>query len=732
MTATSHPVFLNQFLVKTLAPEEARTVQRYACRWQRNPDEGTADYALNRVCYQLRVPAARWRTHIVTFQPPECLESEEWQLTELEPVVLDCGDPEQREALATLHRQRLRQSLQQDQSNYEVERGSDNSIRIWQKQPKKSENTPEGWEARKGYCLDLRIDTAAHLYLDIDCAYRLWTPWTLHDWLEHYPDSLPLIKWVRNTYLKNNQYRCWQLLHLSQERPEDVRLPGLNITLAEYHRNERATDAEIERSRVVYVKDARIQQGGRIPHLSQRLTPSVTLELLSELGKQPQLRAKVDAVFKSLRINTNTRFQDAQRFARWLSAKYYGGTDRDLPPLTKTGYQLPPAVLLAKTKQVKQVAQVRQAGCVAVGETKFGLLNLASPERAYPPEIYECLEDIGRCNQVTLDLDSYRTAADLGNTDLARQRFWREWAEEGVRTILVVMLYSSDKQRIRNEALRAGITTQFVVPQNIDAYKAINVVLGLLCKAKWQPVHLQLSDTAEAAELIIGFDTGTNRDLYFGTPAFAVLANGQSLGWELPTVQRGEKLSGQTVWQTVLKLMDKFYTLCKRYPRKVLLMRDGLARLDEFERTIQELEQENIAVDLLSVRKSGAGRMAYSREPRNRAPDSNQQPNYRSVPKGTVVYDEQERSFLLVTSQAIRQELGSPRPLRVVHSYGTTSLQMLALQTYHLAQLHPGSGFSHARLPWVLHLAHKSSQEFSRIQPLSVLEGLDRDKLIAV
>ncbi|MCI3279922.1 hypothetical protein L5470_02815 [Synechococcus sp. PCC 6717] len=49
-----------------------------------------------------------------------------------------------------------------------------------------------------------------------------------------------------------------------------------------------------------------------------------------------------------------------------------------------------------------------------------------------------------------------------------------------------------------------------------------------------------------------------------------------------------------------------------------------------------------------------------------------------------------------------------------------------------MAQLHPASGYGHARLPWVLHFAHKSSQEFSRIEPLSILEGLDRDKLIAV
>ncbi len=729
MTAPPVPIFLNQFKVKTLAPTERR-VPCYTCHWRQNPQEGTEAYALNRVCYRLNVPAARWGSRIVTLGEPQSLATEEWELTPVGSVELDCQQSDQREPLTTLYRQQLRTQLEQrarSTQQIEVERGTDNSIRIWQKAPDLGE---AGWEIHKGYCLDVRIDSAADLYLEIDCAYRFWTPWTLHQWLETYPETLGQIKWVRNTYRKNNQYRRWQFVRLSQERPEEVLLTGLNMTLAQYHRNEDATAAEIAQSQVVYVKDptGKIQQGQPIAHLSQRLTPSITMELLAELTHDPELKPTVDQVFQTIRVSSNERFLKAQELGQWLSKKYYGG-GVPVYPLQKEGEQLPSAVLLAKGNQrVRQVAAACQQGFVHVGETQLGLLNLATNERAYPPAIRSCLEEIGRHNQVTLELDSYRTAADLAKetSDLARQRFWRQWFEEGVHTVLVVMPYSGDKQRIRNEALRAGIATQFVVPQKINDYKATNVVLGLLCKAKWQPVRLQPSSDPEAAELIIGFDTGTNRQLYFGTPAFAVLADGQSLGWELPTVQQGEKLSGAAVWQTVLKLMDKFYTLCHRYPRKVLLMRDGLTRVDEFTYTIEQLEKERLGVDILSVRKSGAGRMAQ------------QQANgeYVSAPKGTVVYNPNERSFLLITSQPIgrkgQPELGSARPLYVVHAYGTTPLPLLALQTYHLAQLHPASGFSHARLPWVLHLAHKSSQEFSRIEPLSLLEALDRDKLIAV
>jgi argonaute family protein len=303
-----------------------------------------------------------------------------------------------------------------------------------------------------------------------------------------------------------------------------------------------------------------------------------------------------------------------------------------------------------------------------------------------------------------------------------------DWFAEGIQTVLVVMPWSSNerKQKIRIQALDAGIATQFVVPIKVDQYKALNVVLGLLCKAGWQPIRLEPFNHPEVADLIIGFDTGTNRELYYGTSAFAVLADGQSLGWELPDVQRGETFSGQAILQTVSRLIRRFYKMSSRYPNKLLLMRDGLVQEGEFQLTVEALKEQNISVDVLGVRKSGAGRMG--REPIQ----ENGELIYRDAELGSVIFIPKERSFILATSQPINQTIGSARPLRIVHQYGSTSLELLALQTYHLSQLHPASGFRSCRLPWVLHLADKSSKEFQRIRQLSVLQNISRDKLIAV
>jgi len=146
-------------------------------------------------------------------------------------------------------------------------------------------------------------------------------------------------------------------------------------------------------------------------------------------------------------------------------------------------------------------------------------------------------------------------------------------------------------------------------------------------------------------------------------------------------------------------------------------------------REIFEEQEENITVDLINVHESETYKI-------EREASEEKEKIFRDAAVGSVVYLPKENSFLIMTSQPIKQKnkppIGSARPLRVVHEYGDTSLEILALQTYHLTQLHPASGFSSCRLPWVLHLADRSSKEFQRIGQISILQNLNREKLIAV
>jgi len=724
-------VVLNRYLVRPLE-EKDLTIHEYQCHFAQLPQQGDEQRAVSSICYKLGVTAVRLGSRIITREEvsPAKMRSDDWELFKTATRKLDCSNTCERKALETFERRVLEQGLKKYFNKTEIERASEGGLIWWITGHEGAEKCGDAWEVHRGRRIDVVIDSDGNLYLEIDIHHRFYTPWTLHQWLENYPD-IP-ISYVRNTYKdKNNNYIMWEYQGVSDQSPQQVMLEGLDVSLADYHRNNGATDAEINNSRVVLVKRANDWKAKPVAHLSQRLSPSLTMEMLAniadaESGEESQ---QIKEVFEFIRKSLDVRIKNSTKTAHTILEKIYR-ISGEAEAIRVDGYILPTAKLLASNdQQVDKVAKVRYKGCARVGETKFGCLNLYNEKHQYPEEVRKCLLEIANNSNTTIEIDSYRAQQDIPESELDQQMFWQNWSDEGIKTVLVVMPWSPNerKQKIRVQALQAGIATQFIVPMpKADSYKALNVVLGILCKAGWQPIRLEPLDHPECADLIIGFDTGTNRELYYGTSAFAVLADGQSLGWELPDVQRGETFSGKAIWQTVSKLVLKFHHSCKRYPKKLLLMRDGLVQEGEFQQTIEELAKKNIAVDVVGVRKSGAGRMGKEDI------HANGEVVYRDAKIGTVIFTPKEKSFTLVTSQPINQNIGSVRPLRVVHEYGNTSLEMIALQTYHLSQLHPASGFRSCRLPWVLHLADRSSKEFQRIGQISILQNISREKLIAV
>jgi len=723
-------VVLNRYLVRPLE-EKDLTIHEYQCHFAQLPQQGDEQRAVSSICYKLGVTAVRLGSRIITREEvsPAKMRSDDWELFKTATRKLDCSNTCERKALETFERRVLEQGLKKYFNKTEIERASEGGLIWWITGHEGAEKCGDAWEVHRGRRIDVVIDSDGNLYLEIDIHHRFYTPWTLHQWLENYPD-IP-ISYVRNTYKdKNNNYISWQYEGISDQSPQQVMLEGLGISLADYHRQNGATNAEINNSLVVFVKRANDRKAKPVAHLSQRLSPSLTMEMLANIAESGKESKDINDVFRDIKKRLDERLKKSQETAKKVLEQVYG-ISREVKALSTDGYVMPPAKLLASNNQkVDKVAKVRYKGCARVGETKFGCLNLDDEKHQYPEEVRKCLLEIANNSNTTIEIDSYRTQQDIPESELDQQMFWQNWSDEGIKTVLVVMPWSPNerKQKIRVQALQAGIATQFIVPKadKADSYKALNVVLGILCKAGWQPIRLEPLDHPECADLIIGFDTGTNRELYYGTSAFAVLADGQSLGWELPDVQRGETFSGKAIWQTVSKLVLKFHHSCKRYPKKLLLMRDGLVQEGEFQQTIEELAKKNIAVDVVGVRKSGAGRMGKEDI------HANGEVVYRDAKIGTVIFTPKEKSFTLVTSQPINQNIGSVRPLRVVHEYGNTSLEMIALQTYHLSQLHPASGFRSCRLPWVLHLADRSSKEFQRIGQISILQNISREKLIAV
>ena len=188
-----------------------------------------------------------------------------------------------------------------------------------------------GWEVHKGVRLDIELHQSGFVFIEIDLHHRFYSAWTLEQWLKDYTD-IP-ISWVRNTY----DDRSWKFIGVSNEDPESAMIPNLG-SLANYHRNldkNKATEKEIKDARVVYVSN----KNKELTHLSTRLRPSITMEILSEL--QDRGSSEAAKVFKQVKKSIEDRFDKSTNTAQWLSKNIYNST-RLIKPQTTTGLVLIP------------------------------------------------------------------------------------------------------------------------------------------------------------------------------------------------------------------------------------------------------------------------------------------------------------------------------------------------------------------------------------------------------
>lgn len=710
MTKNSLKVFLNRFPVKKLTDAD-KTVQVYSYTFNPSPEPGKEYSAINRIPWKIRVPGVRFKSTIVTKKliAEEYLKQDNWVLKHQGEQLLDLNISFERETLEKLERKWIERELRYKFSGNRINRASEGGFIWWD--AKETILQDLGWEVHKGVRLDIEVHYSGVVFIEIDIHHRFYSAWTLEQWLKDYGD-IP-ISWVRNTY----DDRSWKFIRVSNEDPENTMIPNLG-SLANYHRNldkNKATEKEIKDARVVYVSN----KNKELTHLSTRLRPSITMEILSELKDRSSPEAA--KVFEQVKKSIEERFEEAGEKAQWLSTNIYN-SNRNTKPQKTQGVILrnKQPLLLTKSKNIDRPIKSFDQGCFSTGEQKFGCLNLVG-NKQWSKFIQNKLEYVAKTSGVDIELEPAKSRKDLPDNIFTRKQFWQDWSDTGTNTVLVVSpwLQGNQKAQLQKGALEANIALQFMQPMyKEETYRIANIVLGLLLGAKWQPVGLETLQDEYAAEIVIGFDAGTNRNLYYGTSAFAILANGQNLGWELPEAQPGEKISSEAIIRTVSNIVTRFQKIENRLPSRILMLRDGIVQCEEFDNIVASLLDSQIAVDLLSVRKSGAGRMAV-------LPD--QSLSLTDALPGTAILSTDQKTFHIVTSQA--KAGGSARPLKVVRDYGDAPLEILAKQVDRLTMLNPASALAYSRLPYVIHFADKMAKTIQRIGELSVLHGVDKQKI---
>lgn len=709
MTKDSPTVFLNRFYIKKLNDTE-KTVQVYKYTFDPYPEPGKEYSAINRILWKIRTPGVRFKSTIITKQliPEEYLKQDNWALKHQGTQLLNLDIFHERQALEQLERKWLERKLRYKLARNRVDRASEGGFICWDADEVILQDL--GWEVHTGVRLDVEVHYSGIIFIEIDVHHRFYSAWTLEQWLQNYRD-IP-IKWVRNTY----DDRSWKFIRISDEDPEKTMIPNLG-SLADYHRNldkNKATEKEIKDARVIYVSS----KGKELTHLSTRLRPSITMEILSEL--QDRGSSEAAKVFKQVKKSIEERFKKAGEKAQWLSTNIYNSNKSTKSQTTK-GIVLrkKSPLLLTKSKKVYRPINSLDEGCYSTGEQKFGCLDLTGNSQ-WSKFIQDKLEYVAKKSGVDIELEAAKNKNDLPDNIFTRKQFWQDWANTGTKTVLVVSpwLQGNQKAQLQKEALEANIALQFMQPMyREEKYRIANIILGLLLGAKWQPVGLEPLNDEYAAEIVIGFDAGTNGHLYYGTSAFAILANGQSLGWELPEAQLGEKISSEAIIRTVTNIVTRFQRIENRLPYRVLILRDGIVQCEEFEDVVAALLDSQIAVDLLSVRKSGVGRMAVK----------NEYGKFIDAYPGTAILSTDNKTFRIVTSEA--KAGGSARPLKVVRDFGDAPLEILAKQVDRLSMLNPASAYAYSRSPYVIHFADKMAKTVQSIGELGVLHGVDRQKI---
>lgn len=709
-------VCLNRFPVCTLT-EEACTVHQYEYIFTEPPEGPDIYQAVGSIIYKIgNAIGTRLEDRIVTTEPisAEHLQGDNWTLHHIDQRVLNPTVSTERKALEQLRRRHFYLSVKKARSK-PIERSGSGYI-LWDDD--KIEGRGKGWQVLKGAVIDVAVDEDGLFSLEIDTHYRFYSPWTVQQWFNEYP-GIP-INYVHNA---SGGY-SWRFVETSSESPEEIVLKGIGQTLADYHRGKGVSDSTIQDSTVVYLRHLKKgrHDDALTPHLSQLIIPSVSMEILSDVAERGDKNASrmLTIVRRPIRERLLKGVDIAEKFIPGL----YGIKCDGLHPQRRSATQFKAQRLIARNSAVVSKPEaVIERGCLQVGETNFGCLLLQQTSGEWPEIVSQQLERAASASNVAISLDHLYHSNALPESDMEQRRFWNAIAQKNIKTMLVVsQMLGQRKARLRGEALRAGIALQFMLPMpEPERYRAANVTLGLLLKAGWQTVGMNMPNHPQAAELAVGFDAGTDRKLFYGTSAFAVLASGQSLGWEIPEAQAGERFSDRAIWDATLSIVERFNNLNGRLPKRILLLRDGIVRNREFNLTIEQLEREGVAVDLLEVHKSGAGRIA-------RLVDVSGTERYEDAVPGTG-FSISNDAFRIVTSKA---KSGSARPLEVVKLHGDAPLRLLADEIFSLSQFHPASAFTPSRLPMPLHYADKMIKEVQRIGSLGVLAGVDRRKLFAV
>ncbi len=525
------------------------------------------------------------------------------------------------------------------------------------------------------------------------------------DWvLRKRPEWFPHIKKVRHRYSDNGMAPLTvELKGQSPDKTAHTLIPGLNISLLDYHRNKgRLRNDEldvVQRSSIVTVDYGR----GKTDHIAALLEPMFDFETLMKIDS-PFL----NRVAKDLKWPMKDRIQASGQMIKGLRLPFFEAELTKLDLGDDCASNIRPTFKLKfsdgrmgsserdvlKLKAYKGMT-INDVVCIGVGvDINEGRL------RAHFTEVKKICDGLSHNGKaVWRGLSNPQIIRDVSELSDRLSR------SELDSTMLVIAIDGeTNKQKIRDVAFNRNLPCQFMRtdhPERIyqKTYYA-NLAAGVFSKGGG--VICAIDSMPGDVELFIGLDMGGSTQRAPGT-AFVFTRDGAQLGWQIADMQRGERMEDAVLDMLIRKSVDEFSACYGRFPKSITVHRDG--RFYESLEVIKGIEKElGASINVLEVIKSGAPALFRTSGVGNNRKIVNPQVGDSFRLKGL---DE------MVLATYGGDELGkwgqhvSVRPLRIRKRYGASSLDELAQQVILLSRIHGASLYRHPRLPITTHHADR-------------------------
>lgn len=225
-----------------------------------------------------------------------------------------------------------------------------------------------------------------------------------------------------------------------------------------------------------------------------------------------------------------------------------------------------------------------------------------------------------------------------------------------------------------------------------------NIALGLISAADGIPFTVEGSLPGDA-DLYLAFDVGQyfNDDgdglqdgIRVGASVTAITNEGAVLGYAHTGPQAGERIPSSALRRIARQSLLGYEERRGDDPGHVLLHRDGFMN-DPIDPALEFLNERGISYDVVEVRKQAPARIV------------NQKSGFTNPNKGVAcINDEQDLAYIATYGQPeplARGTTGTPRPITVERTHGSTDIETLTRQVYLLAQCHIGVANTTTRLP---------------------------------